>query len=228
MHAKRSQRDLSGGRDLEHGQILPCLGRSAGRRILAVRGQAVDAARQHAACQQGIEQRHPRLAGQVVIAGAGLRERGRTPRLAQAARWGGRAEVRQGLDRGGDPVPGQTVVAVAALARHGHQTAPEEPGEVLAGGRRAHPGQLRQFPRGEGPVIEEGGQHGCACWVPHQRRGPRDAGTWHGAGAGCGPDRDGRHVPTVTRASFGPGRSMPGAHTAVRRPGQVCSPTRIG
>jgi RNA polymerase sigma-70 factor, ECF subfamily len=53
-------------------------------------------------------------------------------------------------------------------------------------------------------------------------------GRWHGAGAGCGPGRDGRHVPTVTRASFGPGRSMPGRSHRGAPPRQVCSPTRIG
>jgi hypothetical protein len=78
------------------------------------RGASGPVADEDAAREQGIEQRHPGLAGQMVVAGTGLRKRGSLPRLAQAAHRGGLAEVGQGLDRRGDPVPGQAVVPVTA------------------------------------------------------------------------------------------------------------------
>ena len=63
IHAERSQRGLPRRGDLERCR--------AGVRLR--RGASCSVADEDAAREQGIEQRHPGLAGQVVVAGTGLR-----------------------------------------------------------------------------------------------------------------------------------------------------------
>jgi hypothetical protein len=63
------------------------------------------------------------------------------------------------LHRFGHGGPGQAVVAVAALGLDRQQAAVEQPPQVRAGGRRAHPGLTGQLARGQRPPGEQRVHH---------------------------------------------------------------------
>src|SRR5215831_5760186 len=98
----------------EPGQLLRPVG---GDRVRDARALAVPV--QDSGPEQGVEQLHPGPPGQVVVAGPGLSQGGRLPRLAQAPHGPDRADLRDRLEDGRHLVPGQPVVAVPALPGHG-------------------------------------------------------------------------------------------------------------
>ncbi len=91
-------------------------------------------------------------------------------------------------------MPGQAVVAVAALAYDVDQPAVQQPGEVGAGGGRAHAGHPGQFPRRQGATVEQG----------RQDRRPRGIGDQRGDGRDVGVTSDVLHAQHANTWTFRP------------------------
>lgn len=159
------------------------------------RGQVVRLARrvQFAACHQRGGDRHRQLAGEVVVARAGVLEPLRVAPLAQRARVraAGRGR-RERLEDRGEPGVGQPVVAVPSLGPDGHRARVEQLGQVPGHGRGRYAG---------GPGELAGGVRGAA---DQQRQGGGAGAVGEQAG-----DRDdvGIHVSSIAEASrpYGPG-----------------------
>ena len=152
----------------------------------------------------GGQQLHPGPPGQVVVARAGLGQRGRLAGLAQGAHRQRRADQAERLEGRRDLVARQPVVAVPALPGDDDHAAVKQLGQVEAGGRRADPGQPGQFPRRQRAVRQQRPQDRGPGRVGDQRRGRREVGVIRD-----GLRRDG-HSSTLTQLSFDRDRSMTG------------------
>jgi len=97
---------------------------------------------------QGLQKLDPGPAGQVVVAGTGLGERGRLAGLPQGAYRQRRADQAERLERGGHLMAGQAVIAVPALPRRDQEAAFLQFREMGTRGLRGDSRLLRQFQTG--------------------------------------------------------------------------------